>query len=185
MTTPEVLVTTATLDRQTLDNQLLDNQLLGNQLLDDHEQRYYNERGKYMPSRLHALVQMRLMAALLRFADRYDILPELSLELVGNHLTPDICVMPKSPADWSKDSIRVTEPPLLAIEIVSPKQPLSDVIDKKEEYFTGGVAAFWLVVPQLQELVVFALDATRTIVTSGIITDPHTGVSIDLDEVFR
>jgi len=130
MTTPEVLVTAPTLVHQALDNQSLDNQLL-----DDHEQRYYNERGKHMPSRLRALVQMRLMAALLRFADRYDILPELSLELMGNRLMPDICVMPKSPVDWSKDSIRVTEPPLLAIEIVSPKQPLSDVIDKKEEYF--------------------------------------------------
>ena len=45
--------------------------------------------------------------------------------------------------------------PLCAIEILSAKQDLSELMTKRAEYFTGGVLSYWLVLPALYTIYVF------------------------------
>lgn len=85
-----------------------------------------------MPSLNHARAQGRLVAAMMRFDQDYDILPELSLELDGRSFTPDISIYPRLAADWIQDEIRKTEPPLAAIEILSPKQVMDDLLARAD-----------------------------------------------------
>ncbi len=54
-----------------------------------------------------------------------------------------------------RDEVKGTEPPLLAVEILSPTQPLDDLVRKAEAYLAAGVGACWLVQPSLQTVTVF------------------------------
>jgi Uma2 family endonuclease len=145
---------------------------------------YELERGKPMPSLNHARVQGRLVAALMRHDQDYDILPELSLELDGRPFTPDVSVFPNLPVDWLHDQIRKTEPPLLVVEILSPRQIMEDLIEKAEAYFAAGVKSCWIVLPALKTVVVIQPGDHLKVYTSGEISDPATGIEVGLEELF-
>lgn len=82
---------------------------------------YEAERGKPIPSKVHAYVQANLIFELKsRYKDRFTFLSELSLDLNGWRSVPDLAIYPKLSIDVRQDEIRMTEPPLCAIEIISP-----------------------------------------------------------------
>ncbi len=58
---------------------------------------------------------------------------------------------------------KVTEPPLLAVEVRSPSTALIDLNRKKAAYEAFGVASYWIVVPDRAdpELIVFELRDGR------------------------
>ena len=145
---------------------------------------YERERGKPMPSKNHSFVQLYLIRALLRYEAEFSILPELSLKLDGQPFVPDISVFPKRSPDWRHDQIHVEEPPLLAIEILSPKQAMQDLTDKFEAYFAAGVKACWLVQPIMRTIAVFTPDSDVQVYTEGTLKDPATGIEISLEEIF-
>ncbi|MGI9174544.1 MAG: Uma2 family endonuclease [Rhodothermales bacterium] len=145
---------------------------------------YERERGKPMPSKNHSFVQFRLVVALSRYSADYSILPELSLELDGRTLVPDISVFHKDAPDWRHDEIRVEEAPLLAIEILSPRQAMQDLAEKFEAYFAAGVKACWLVQPMLKTIAVFAPESDVRVHTEGVVKDPETGIEVALEEIF-
>lgn len=146
---------------------------------------YEIERGKPMPSKNHAIVQTNLVVALSQFADQYSVLSELSLNLGSQPTTPDISVYPKLAVDWIHDEIRMSEPPLLVVEILSPKQYLSDLVAKIEAYFGIGVKSAWLVQPALKSIAVFTSDMESTVYTGGEMPDSALDIRINLDEIFR
>lgn len=86
------------------------------------EEDYEIDRGKPTPSKNHSRLERRLGVVLTPYEDRFEIMPELSLELSAGKATPDICLYPKLTFDWLDDEIRVTTPPITAIEILSPTQ---------------------------------------------------------------
>lgn len=145
---------------------------------------YERERGKPAPDAQHSVTQLGLIKALLRFDDEYSILPELSLELHGRHLVPDLSVFPKRTPDWMHDRIRVEEPPLLVIEILSPKQAMQDLMEKFEVYLQAGVRSCWLVQPMLKTIAVFTPEAEPRVYTEGTIRDPTTKIEVALRDVF-
>jgi Uma2 family endonuclease len=146
---------------------------------------YELERGKPMPSFNHAVVQTRLITILSRIiSGDLLILSELTIELESGPLTPDICIYPDQEVNWVHDKIRMSEPPLLVVEILSPKQYLSDLMEKMELYFAAGVKSGWLVQPSLRSIAVFTPDMDSTVYTSGELTDPALGITINLDEIF-
>lgn len=58
---------------------------------------YELERGKPMPSYLRSRAQGNLAFLLkLRYAERYNVLPELKLSLNAWDAAPDICLYPKN-----------------------------------------------------------------------------------------
>ena len=97
---------------------------------------------------------------------------------------PDVSVFPKRSPDWLHDQVYVEEPPLLAIEILSPSQATQDLTDKFEAYFAAGVKACWLVQLVLKTIAVFASPTDYRVHTEGTIRDPATGIEVSLEEIF-
>jgi Uma2 family endonuclease len=132
----------------------------------------------------HAKITYRLAKTLSRFDEKYDILPELEFELSHGRVKPDIAVCKMGKADWLRDVIRPTYPPLLAIEILSPRQALSDLTDKTLDiYFPSGTSVVWIIIPHFKQINVMMPDGQRTI-TSGKLLDENTGVELDLESIF-
>ena len=90
---------------------------------------YEEERGKPMPSYNHAAIQVNLITEFARNRE-FRVCSELTLELEGRPYTPDLSVYPRESLDLRHDLIRRTDPPLLVVEIFSPRQGSQDVMDK-------------------------------------------------------
>ncbi len=102
---------------------------------------------KPLPKRLHALVQTWLLRTFFQqnFAGLV-ILAELDV-LVGNGdwLVPDI-IIANEKARFHNDML--ADPPLLAIDILSPRQGLGEMITKCEELHRIGTPLCWIVWPE-------------------------------------
>ena len=134
----------------------------------------------------HSRLIHRISVALDRYGEEYDVFPELELELSTGKCKPDICVYPKMPYDWLNDVIYFKKPPVLAIEVLSPKQGLSDITDKVTKiYFPAGVETVWIVVPGLQLIQVMTSDGKRLTSTEGVLIDPITNIELDTSYIFR
>ena len=148
---------------------------------------YELERGKPMPSKLHGFVQSKLIAALeIGYGEQYTLFSELSLDLSNWESVPDISIFPKMEIDYADDQIRVTEPPLCAIEILSPTQSLQELITKANKYFSYGVKSCWLVIPGLKNVYVFSSsEAYQIFRDTQTLNDPAIGVELELAKVFK
>ena len=54
------------------------------------------------------------------------------------------------------DVLRMTEMPLLVIEILSPQQTLDELLAKFKAYFTLGIKSYWLVTPAIKAITVYS-----------------------------
>jgi Uma2 family endonuclease len=144
---------------------------------------YEQERGKPMPSKNHGIVQMNLGIELAKHKD-FRVISELALELSGRPFTPDLCVYPRQPVDFRHDDIRLTDPPLVAVEIFSPTQGYQEVMNKVEAYLTSGVKTCWVVNPPQHAITIFAADGSQKTYVEGQVKDPATGLTADLETVF-
>ncbi|MBC8111576.1 MAG: Uma2 family endonuclease [Verrucomicrobia bacterium] len=146
---------------------------------------YETERGKPMPSKNHGLVQSNIIGLLFaKYRSEYSFPTELTLEM-GKNYVPDICIYPKMTFDAQHDTIRMTQPPITAIEIVSPKQNADDIIEKFEVYFNNGVKSCWYIQPPMATVFIFTPDKKIKVFHEEMLTDAATGISIDLNEVFQ
>jgi Uma2 family endonuclease len=134
----------------------------------------------------HSRLTSRLVALLLPYEDQYDILPELEFELAAGRLKPDIAVLPQLQYNWEKDIIRYPNPPITAIEILSPTQSLDSLIVKiREGYLPSGVQSAWLVLPGIRTINLYLPDQPVVTFNSGTLRDPATGIELLLETVFR
>ena len=146
---------------------------------------YERERGKPMPSLNHGTIQTSLIISFAPYRSTYSIVSELSLELSGFRGTPDICLYPRLSIDYAQDEIRMTEPPLVAVEIVSPTQPTQDVVDKIRQMLAAGVRSCWLVQPATQTITVYHDAARPTTFSEGVVTDAAVeDVEVAVKDVF-
>lgn len=147
---------------------------------------YELERGKPMPSKNHSRLEYRLTKLLLPFEDRFDILIELSVEFAAGKSVPDLCLYPKLEYDWEKDEIKMTEPPVTTIEIVSPTQAVGDLVEKiRAVYFPSRVQSAWILIPPLKTVSIFYPALPTDTFSQGTLTDKATGVTVDLAELFK
>ena len=134
----------------------------------------------------HSRLIHRLSVALNRYEDQYDILPELELELSTGKCKPDVSVFPKLPEDWDNDIIFYTKPPIVAIEIQSPKQATTDITGKMNAvYFPAGVQSVWIIIPPLRLVFIQTPNGQKTTYTQGVIQDPITNIEVPFDILFR
>jgi Uma2 family endonuclease len=145
---------------------------------------YERERGKPMPSKAHGYIQLNLSVALAAFRDQYTSFSELTLELDGREITPDLSVYPKTDVDLVHDEVRVTDAPLLAVEIASPTQNIQAPIDKIDFLLDAGVQSCWLVQPPLRTVTLFPGTMDSTTVSSGSFTDPVLDIEVSIDAIF-
>jgi Uma2 family endonuclease len=146
---------------------------------------YERERGKPMPSKLHSVVQKRLIIAFHPFEPPYTVLSEVTLDLEDRRVTPDLSVYDHFDVDFTEDEIRMTEAPLLTVEIASPTQGIQDLIEKIRFLLGSGVQSCWLVQPQLRTITVYSGDMESKTYSEGTVADPNLDVEVDLADVFR
>ena len=142
----------------------------------------------------HGYLMVRLGVLFDRLGS-YTAVGELSLDVTGVDLSkfdlktreeikPDICLYPKRGLSQPKDILRMREMPLLAVEILSPKQGLYDIVEKFRLYFELGVRSCWLVEPVLRTVTVYASSDDWQTFTSGDIVDSVVNIKIPLEEIF-
>ncbi|MBV9128185.1 MAG: Uma2 family endonuclease [Verrucomicrobia bacterium] len=145
---------------------------------------YEEERGKPMPSMNHGRVQANLIGEFLR-QRQFSVYSELTLEIADINYTPDLCLYHREPADFRHDQMRRTEPPLLAVEIVSPTQGYQDFSKKVDAYFQHGVGSVWIVTPPIRNVTILLPGGEqKSFSERECATDPVLGVTADLGAVF-
>lgn len=104
------------------------------------------------PSLWHSDIQGHLCAILWPFRAKHDVYayPELRMRLAEDLIRiPDVAVFVGRADDVP------TTPPLVAIEISSPDDRLSNTLEKFAEYRRWGVPHIWLVESELKTLFVY------------------------------
>src|SRR6266436_1851329 len=112
---------------------------------------YEEERGKPMPSFNDGAIELNLGTELSKNRS-FRTLCELTLDIHGKPYTPDLSVYPRTPLDLRHDVSRSPKPPLLVVEIISPQQPIQEVMDKVDIYFNFGVKSVWIVSPPMHSI---------------------------------
>lgn len=148
---------------------------------------YEIERNKPMPSLNHGVIQNALGSELrVRYKNRFTIASELSLALAEWPSVPDICIYSKRKIDLKNDVIAMTEPPLCAIEILSPTQSTNDLFAKAYKYFDFGVKSCWIVLPIVGNIYVFSSpDEYEIFRLNETLVDDVLDISLPLKEVFE
>ena len=146
---------------------------------------YEIERNKPLPSLNHSIIQSNLIMELAVYRQKYRIVSELSLDLSDWSSVPDIAILPKMEIDLRHDIIAVTAAPFAVIEIISPSQSLTELVNKAEQYFEHGVQSCWLVLPSLGNIYVFSSpEAYQIFRKNEILLDATLDINIPLDQVF-
>ncbi|MFN3562193.1 MAG: Uma2 family endonuclease [Chloroherpetonaceae bacterium] len=145
---------------------------------------YELERGKPMPSFIHGITQAKLLVALSKHEESFTIGSEITLDLKPR-VTPDILIFRKRKVNFQRDEKRVSEMPLTVIEILSGTQGMENFDEKLPRYFEAGVQSVWLVQPFIKTIAVFLPNEEPRVFTKGELNDPATGISLNLDEIFK
>ncbi len=128
---------------------------------------FENEASQNMGSLNHSVIQARLAGSFFN-NNKFTPAVELSLDIsrldlnqlaikAKDELKPDVCLY-SSNRGLSKpdDILKMSEMPLLAIEILSPKQSIDDILAKFKAYFALDIQSCWLVIPILESITVYA-----------------------------
>jgi Uma2 family endonuclease len=118
------------------------------------------ERG--MPDYLHGRTQARLNARFegLRLSHRLFVCSETRMRLAPDlYRIPDVAVF----AETEPDEPVPGRPPLVVVEIISPDDRYSDVLEKLAEYRQWGVRHIWVVDPHRRTLARYEGEAMLTV----------------------
>jgi len=163
----------------------------------DFEDEVLDDEGSDMGSVNHGITQARLAAALID-DERFSVITELSLDISQHDLSqygikakdeikPDVCLYPSSIDLQEFDVVKMTDMPLLAIEILSPSQGIPELKRKIHAFFELGVKSCWLVIPDVKTIYVysqpteygiFAMDDTE-------VNDEVMDIHLPIAKVFR
>lgn len=146
-------------------------------------------------SRNHSRVQANL-AFLFKKLGEYTVFTELSLDIknvdltqfdlrVSSELKVDVCLYPKQPMNPLQDILKMEEMPLLAVEIISPRQGLYEITEKFRLYFSLGVKSCWLVIPNNQTVTVYRSATEFHNYGSDDVIDQQLDVQIPIQEIFE
>jgi Uma2 family endonuclease len=128
----------------------------------------------------HSDLQRQLIL-LLANAKEIRVNPELRVQVSADRFrVPDLCVMS---ADAPREQV-VRSAPLLCIEILSPEDTLSRMVERVHDFLNMGVRQVWIFDPRLRSAMVCE-GAAMVEHTAGQLALPGTQVTIDLAEVFR
>lgn len=151
-----------------------------------------------MGSYNHSLTQSNL-TSLLHSDERFTTLVELSLDIsqidlsqfglkTKEELKPDVCVYTNPPhVELPDDLVKITQMPDMAIEILSPSQTVSELINKLKAYFALKVKSCWLVIPATESITVYSQSRRyKTFGTDATeIIDEVMDIKLPIQNVFR
>jgi Uma2 family endonuclease len=115
---------------------------------------------KALPKLLHAIIQSYLIRVLsTQFSEqKYRVLSELNVLCGEDRLVPDITVAGRNAKYRDGD---LADPALLCIEIFSPGQTFSTLLDRAERLLKAGTPACWLVWPERRQAWTFTAEKLR------------------------
>ncbi len=132
------------------------------------ETEYQDKEKPEMPSKNHSLIVGRITGLLFN-DERFTVMPELSLETAQielsqfglkakEELIPDICVYDANTVEFIEvdDVLKMADMPRLAIEVISPRQSLTEIVNKFKAYFALGIQSCWLVMPTIKSITVYS-----------------------------
>jgi Uma2 family endonuclease len=132
-----------------------------------------------LPDYLHGKIQGLLVSFFIALPEQLRLFActETRMRLPNKLvLVPDVAVFHREEPKRVPDT-----PSLVAIEILSADDRLTDVREKLEKYRSWGVPHVWLVDPQSRRF--YTCDAGLTEVAS--LSVPELGIAIQLDDVFK
>lgn len=158
-------------------------------LLLDEEQEI-DEMGSYN----HSTVQANL-AFLFKRLGKYSVAVELSLDSsqltagffnIKDELIPDVCIYPKRDLSIPFDILKMEEMPLLIVEVLSPRQFLTSLLEKFKAYFALGVRSCWLVDTVTHTVHVYSsMTQWRTFSMDETVDDQVLHIQIAASEIFE
>ncbi len=129
----------------------------------------------------HSTVQGILIRLLYERARdlRFRVNPELRMRVNATRFRiPDICVILKA----QRPEPVLTEPPFLCIEVVSPDDRMSRVIERVKEYLVFGVEYVWVIDPESRTAYSYTRTEGREVRDELVTANPN--ISISLSELF-
>ncbi len=141
------------------------------------------EENVMTPSYHHAYLSSNMIVALHKLK-KYSVFSELALQLEKDYVA-DVCIYPKRKIQFSAgDVIKMTEAPLMVVEILSPTQGTQEILEKFVGYFQAGIRSCWLVIPVAQSVTVYSsMEQARTF-TQGEVVDTVLDIRIPVEEIF-
>jgi Uma2 family endonuclease len=131
-----------------------------------------------MPDYLHGKIQLKLGVFFMALSPRLALYPSSEARLLLSSrraLIPDVAVF-----HLEEPQGIPTTPPLVAIEILSPDDRLTEVREKLREYHAWGVPHVWLVDPR-SRVFYTCQDRLREVIT---LTIPELGVELTQADLF-
>ena len=153
---------------------------------------FYVSEAEDMGSLNHSYLQTKLGSLFLMLKE-YIAFTELSLDTsavqaafphAGQAIVPDVAVYPVRQINLAKDTLKMTEMPLLVIEILSPMQAPQLLIDNLAIYFALGVRSCWLVYPMAQTISVFNAPDQFHSFSANEVIDEVMGLRLSIEEIF-
>ncbi|MGD0522080.1 MAG: Uma2 family endonuclease [Terracidiphilus sp.] len=130
----------------------------------------------------HSIIQryLTVLFAIKRAEWGVEVFPELRTQTKArNFRVPDVLVVRAG----DKFERYVTQPPLIAVEILSPEDSVSAMQGKAAEYRSFGIEHIWIIDPEPRIAYRYAsagLEEVRT----GELTVPETPIRVVLSELF-
>ncbi|MEM7134713.1 MAG: Uma2 family endonuclease [Chloroflexota bacterium] len=135
------------------------------------------------------------MAYVLKRTGKYTVSVELSLDSssldkdiynVTDELIPDICIYPKRQLVKADDIMKMTDMPLMVVEVLSFRQITSSLVEKFRAYFALGVQSCWLVDPVTQTVHVYSSnDQWRSFSMTDELVDEVLDIRVAVAELFE
>lgn len=133
--------------------------------------------------RWHSSVQMMIGIIFGRNRREWGFIP-LSEQRVQvsptRYRVPDICVVPAT----EPFTPILHKPPVLCVEILSPEDRFSRILERVEEYLQMGVHEVWIIDPRTREVWTATGNGRPTLFTASELTLDGTPVRIAVSEIF-
>lgn len=111
---------------------------------------------KPLPKKLHAFVQSYLIFVLSRDLPRkYRCAPELNVLCGKDRLVPDVTVMDR---DARYIDVDLADPPVVAIEILSPVQTIGQLFDRADRLVRAGAPVCWMIWPERRKAWLYSAE---------------------------
>jgi Uma2 family endonuclease len=134
--------------------------------------------GEYDHGRLTGMTFAFLMSREKLWGIRVAV--ELRVQVRENRFRiPDVCVLA---ADSPREQI-ITQPPILCIEVLSPKDRISRLQDRVDDYFAMGVPHVWILDPESRRGFHYTSDGMRE-AKDGILRVPGSPIEVPIADLF-
>jgi Uma2 family endonuclease len=135
---------------------------------------------RHVGERPHSLVQANVVFALRQRHPGIYVWPPLRVRTVSNRSrVPDICVTLEDPGTDVLET-----PPFIAIEILSRRDEMSNVIEKLEEYAAIQTPYIWLLDPRRKKAFTFSGFSRLEEITGTTLSTTAGEIWLTTEEVF-